>query len=66
MLAAQSLGLGSTVIGLVPPVVDRSKTLRERYGIPKENKAITSLVVGYPKYRFRKSIQRKLAGIRRM
>jgi nitroreductase/NAD-dependent dihydropyrimidine dehydrogenase PreA subunit len=64
MLAAQSLGLGTTVIGMIPPVVDRSKVLRERYGIPKENKVITSLILGYPKYKYKKSIRRDLAGVR--
>jgi nitroreductase len=63
MLAALSLGLGSTIIGLVPPIVDRSKVLRERYGIPKDNKVSTSLVLGYPKYKYRQSIRRNLAGV---
>lgn len=64
MLAAQSLGLGSTIIGLVPPVVDRSKVLRERLGIPKENMVITSLVLGYPRFRYHKRIRRSLADVR--
>lgn len=64
MLTAVSLGLGSTIIGLIPPIVNRSKVLRERYGIPKENKVLTSLVVGHPRYRYRKSIHRDLAGVR--
>jgi ferredoxin len=63
MLAALSLGLGSTIIGLIPPVVDRSKHLRERYGIPKDNRVLTSLVLGYPKYKYRQSITRNLAGV---
>jgi len=64
MLAAVSLGLGNTIIGLIPPVVDRSKVLRERYGIPKDNKVCTSLILGYPKYKYRQSIRRDLAGVR--
>jgi nitroreductase/NAD-dependent dihydropyrimidine dehydrogenase PreA subunit len=64
MLAAHSLGLGSTIIGLVPPVVDRSKRLREHFEIPKENKVITSLVLGYPRFRFHRRIRRSLADIR--
>jgi ferredoxin len=63
MLAAVSLGLGTTIIGMVPPIVDRSKALRKRYGIPKENKVMTSLILGYPKYRYKKSIHRDLAGV---
>lgn len=63
MLAALSLGLGTTIIGMIPPVVDRSKELRQRYGIPKENRVLTSLILGYPKYRYRQSIRRDLAGV---
>ena len=66
MLAAVSLGLGTTIIGLIPPIVDRSKTLRERYGIPKDNKVLTALIVGHPKYKYKKSIHRDLAGVRVM
>jgi ferredoxin len=64
MLAALSLGLGTTILGIVPPIVERSKVLRKRYGIPKENKVLTSLILGYPKYKYRKSIHRNLAGVR--
>jgi ferredoxin len=64
MLAAVSLGLGTTIIGTIPPIVDRSKALRSRYGIPKNNKVISALVLGYPKYKYRKSIRRDLAKVR--
>jgi ferredoxin len=66
MLAAVSLGLGNTIIGLIPPIVDSSKVLRERYGIPKDNKVCTSLILGYPKYRYKKSIHRDLADVQIM
>ena len=66
MLAALSLGLGTTIIGMIPPVVDRSKVLRERYGIPKDNRVLTSLIVGDPKYKYKKSIHRDLASVRMM
>lgn len=64
MLASLSLGLGATIIGLVPPIVDRSEALRRRYQIPKENRVLTSLIIGHPKYRYSKSIRRDLAGVR--
>jgi ferredoxin len=64
MLAAVALGLGTTVIGLIPPVVDRSKVLRTRWNIPKENRVITSLILGYPGHKYRRSIRRELAGVR--
>ncbi len=64
MLAAVLLGLGSTIIGLIPPIVERSNVLRKRYGIPKENQVITSLILGHPKYKYRKSVRRDLASVR--
>jgi ferredoxin len=63
MLAAVSLGLGTTIIGIVPPVVDRSRRLRKRYGIPKDNRVLTSLIAGHPRYRYQRSIRRDLAGV---
>lgn len=66
MMAAVSLGLGTTIIGLIPPIVDRSKVLRERFGISKDNKVCTSLILGYPKYRYKKSIHRDLADVQIM
>jgi len=63
MLAALALGLGTTIIGMIPPVVERSKELRSRYGIPKDNRVLTSLILGHPKYRYRQGIRRDLAGV---
>jgi ferredoxin len=66
MLAALALGLGSTIIGMIPPVLDRSAPLRRRWGIPKENKVISALILGHPKYRYQRGILRELAGVRRV
>ena len=63
MLAAVSLGLGTTIIGMIAPVVDREKSLRTRYGIPDDHRVLTSLIMGYPKYRYRQGIHRDLAGV---
>ena len=64
MLAAQSLGLGSTIIGMIPPIIDQSKDLRKRFEIPKDNKIITSLILGHPKYKYKKSIRREFPSVR--
>lgn len=64
MLAAVSLGLGTTIIGMVPPIVNRSRVLRERYGIPRMNRVVTSLILGHPRYKYKRSIRRDLAGVR--
>ena len=35
-------------------------------GIPQENRVLTSLILGYPKYKYKKCIRRDLAGVQRM
>ncbi|BBB90532.1 MAG TPA: nitroreductase family protein [Methylomusa anaerophila] len=60
LLAAHALGLGATAIGLVPPVIQRSKILRNLFQIPEENEVLAAMVVGYPKYQFQRGIRRAL------
>lgn len=63
LLTAHALGLGATAIGLVPPVVERSPELGAIFRIPPENEVVASMIVGYPKYHFKKGIRRELAGV---
>ena len=63
MLAAVSFGLGTTIIGLIPPIVDRSKDLRRRFAIPKDHRVLAALILGPPKYTYRRGIRRELAGV---
>jgi nitroreductase/NAD-dependent dihydropyrimidine dehydrogenase PreA subunit len=63
MLAAHSLGLGATVIGLVPAAINKVKEVREIYKIPEENEAVISVIIGYPKYKFKRIIKRNLQKI---
>lgn len=62
-IAAQSLGLGSCFIGMIPPIVNRSKKIKERFGIPEENSVLASMILGYPAVKFKRSIPRKLGGV---
>lgn len=61
MLAAESLGLGNTIIGGAPPILQRNKTLCARLGIPAGNTPSISLIVGYPAAHFRGSIRRRFS-----
>ncbi len=58
MLTAHSIGLGATMIGLVPPAINKVKEVREIYQIPEENEAIMSVVVGYPRIKYHRTIKR--------
>ncbi|MEN8122607.1 MAG: nitroreductase family protein [Bacteroidota bacterium] len=58
MLAAHSLGLGATMIGIVPPAINKVKEVRDIFQIPAENEAIMSVIIGYPKYKYKRTIKR--------
>jgi len=59
MLAAESLGLGSTMIGGATPIIQRNKGLCERLGVPAGNTPSIALILGYPATKFRKGIRRR-------
>jgi len=58
MLTAHSLGLGTTIIGLIGPAVNKFPKLKDLFKIPQENKVITSIIIGYPKYKYLYSVKR--------
>jgi len=59
ILAAHSLGLGATMIGIVPAAINKVAEVREIFKIPKENEAVMSVIIGYSKYKFKRTIRRK-------
>jgi nitroreductase/NAD-dependent dihydropyrimidine dehydrogenase PreA subunit len=58
MLAAQSLGLGTTMMGILPPAINTAKALKKIFMIPKNHETVISLILGYPKYHYHKAIKR--------
>jgi nitroreductase len=60
MLAAHSLGLGSTMNGLVPAAINKVKDVRKIFHIPVHHEAIISVIFGYSKYQYRRAITRKV------
>ncbi len=64
MLAAHALGLGSTMIGLVPPIVERSRALRQRWGIADNQVVLSAIVLGHPAVKFVRVQHRQLASVR--
>ncbi len=66
MLAAESLGLGSTIIGGAPPILQRNKTLSRKLGIPDGNKPVHALILGYPAIFFKQTIKRSFAHVNKV
>lgn len=63
MLAAQSLGLGSCLLGTTV-VLDFDSAFKARHGIPKRNKIGLGLVIGHPARHFDRGIRRQFADVR--
>ena len=58
MLSAHSMGLGATIVSIVPAVINKVKEVREAFKIPEEHEAVVSVIVGYPKYKYKRGIKR--------
>ena len=63
MLAAESLGLASTIIGGAAPIIQRNKKLCKSLGVPEGNTPSVVLIVGYSAVKFRKAIRRNFSHI---
>lgn len=62
MIAAESLGLGTCMNGMIP-VIDYSRKLRRKYGIPKGNKVALGIMMGYPGIGFQRTLRRNFASV---
>lgn len=63
MLAAHALGMGATMIEIVPAAINKVKELRDIFRIPEENDAVMSLIIGHPKYKYKRAIKRNMQKI---
>jgi len=64
MLAAESLGLGSCMLGTVPYCFKYSRALRQKYQIPHKSQQGLMLILGYPAIPYQKGIRRRLGTVR--
>jgi nitroreductase/NAD-dependent dihydropyrimidine dehydrogenase PreA subunit len=63
LLAAHALGLGACAIDLLPHAIQNSRNLRELFAIPDDNVVVASMILGYPKHRYRRGIARELRSL---
>jgi ferredoxin len=66
MVAAESLGLGTCMLGSIHPMIQNgrnAKLFREKHGIRFKSKEGLFVVFGYPAFNFHKGIQRSFADV---
>jgi nitroreductase/Pyruvate/2-oxoacid:ferredoxin oxidoreductase delta subunit len=63
MIAAESLGLGSCMLGFPAPLLKQNGKLRTKYGLPKGCKPAMFIIFGYPALKFDKAIRRRFARV---
>ena len=66
MIAAESLGLGTCMLGAVHPFIQNggaAKKFREKHGIRSKSREGLFLIMGYPKAEYLKGIKRGFASI---
>ena len=61
MLAAESLGLASCMIGSIHPFLIRMPRLMQKYHIRQKSREGIFVIFGYPKYEYHKGIKRSFA-----
>jgi len=59
ILAAQRMGLGNCLIGYFIYALENNGQLRSRLGLPDNRRVEVALVIGYPKYHFRRAVPRR-------
>lgn len=65
VLAAQSLGLGSCMLGIPNVLLNFfGKKIKQKYGIPLKNKSGIMVIFGYPDIKYSFAIKRRFANIK--
>lgn len=63
-LMAEACGLGVLYSGFFSMAVNRSRSLRKQLGLKRGEKAVTTLVLGYPKVRYHRTAPKEPASVR--
>lgn len=65
MLAAESMGLGTCMIGTIGPFIKKgAKDFKNKYGISQKHTPGLAVIFGYPAFKYHKAIKRTFADIK--
>ncbi len=62
-IAAESLGLGSCMIGTVAPALQGDGKLKTRWGVPAKSFPSVAMTLGYPSVKFLNGLRRQFASV---
>lgn len=60
ILAAHALGLGATLVDIIPPAVEKKKELRRMFRVGDDQEEAAAIILGHPKYAYRRGILRRI------
>lgn len=63
ILAAHALGLGGSIMDLIPPAINKKPELRELFHVPQNHDVVASVILGFPRYAYQRSIRRTLKSV---
>ncbi len=58
MLALHALKLGAAMNGIVSAAINKLPEVKELFQIPESDEAVIALILGHPKYKYTKAVQR--------
>jgi hypothetical protein len=63
-LLARTMGLEYTYIGILQGAADNYPPVMEELNLPEGNKVYSVIIIGYPKLKFLRTVDRKPAAVR--
>jgi ferredoxin len=64
MLAGQTLGLGSCLLGFPGPILKYSRALKVKYQLPSRMQPGMAVIFGHPAVQYRRALTRRFAAVR--
>jgi nitroreductase/NAD-dependent dihydropyrimidine dehydrogenase PreA subunit len=64
IFVAETIGIGTCFNDLIPPACNRVEEIRNLLALPPDREVYASLTLGYPKYKYKRVIPRRLAEVR--
>jgi len=64
LLAAHALGLGSSIMDIIHPAIEKKKELRKMFHVSDDQEVVASMILGYPKYKYQKGIKREIKNVK--